>query len=391
VQAADEAKPVQRYTFSWPLSSDPASAPRGGTTRGPEVELDKEPSSAWKALQEAGLTPFERDRRAILAMAGGYRVTFDFLETVDFRPTLTRERPYQSWGTEYVYVREDRGNFISLQHVLVMRVIGKDGKVSEPFVTKHWRQDWSYQDDTLIEYLGRETWQKRTISKGDAAGSWTQAVYQVDDSPRYQSFGRWQHADGVSTWIGGQTWRPLPRREWSVRKDYDLLIGTNRHTITARGWVQEENNLKAVSRALGALRASQPYLAREYGVARYDRIKNFDFSAGDRYFERTGFFWNAVRKAWEQRFAAAGRITLKAPVDQANLFEPLFEQAQRLANGKQIDSAEQAAFIDKALDSMIRPDASPEAWRCDFHLSDFAHNEKIRRTQSCLNGRNISV
>jgi len=50
VQAADEAKPVQRYTFSWPLSSDPASAPRGGTTQGPEVELDREPSSAWKAF-----------------------------------------------------------------------------------------------------------------------------------------------------------------------------------------------------------------------------------------------------------------------------------------------------------------------------------------------------
>jgi len=152
---------------------------------------------------------------------------------------------------------------------------------------------------------------KRTISKGDAAGSWTQAVYQVDDSPRYGSFGRWQHADGVSTWIGGQTWRPLPRREWSVRKDYDVLIGTNRYTITARGWVQEENHLKAVSKAPGALRASQFYLAREYGVARYDRIKNFDFSAGDRYFERTGPFWDAVREAWEQRFATTGRITLK--------------------------------------------------------------------------------
>ena len=29
----------QRYTFSWPLSADPALAPRGGTTRGPEIVL----------------------------------------------------------------------------------------------------------------------------------------------------------------------------------------------------------------------------------------------------------------------------------------------------------------------------------------------------------------
>jgi Family of unknown function (DUF6607) len=356
ILAGDEGNSAQRYTFSWPLSSDPASRPRGGTTRGPEVELDREPSNAWKALQETDLRPFERDRRAILAMAGGYRVTFDFLETVNFRPTpTTRERPYQSWGTEHIYVAEDRGNFISLQQILVMRIIDKDGKVSEPLVTKHWRQEWSYQDDTLIEYLGRQTWQRRTIRRSDAAGSWTQAVYQVDDSPRYASIGRWQHANGVSTWVSGETWRPLPRREWSVRKDYDVLIGTNRHTIAPWGWVQEENNLKAVLKAPGTLRASRPYVAREYGIARYERIKNFDFSAGDRYFERTNLFWDAVRGAWEERFASTHRITLKAPVDQANLFEPLFEQAQRLAEGIRIGSAEQASFIDQTLDSMIRP------------------------------------
>ena len=41
--------------------------------------------------------------------------------------------------------------------------------------------------------------------------------------------------------------------------DYDVLVGTNRHTITPTGWVQEENNLKL---ALNQKR----FLAREYGV-----------------------------------------------------------------------------------------------------------------------------
>ena len=54
--------------------------PRGGTTRGAPVTLDREPSAGWRALQERGLSARERDRRAILAMAGTYRVTFDFLE-----------------------------------------------------------------------------------------------------------------------------------------------------------------------------------------------------------------------------------------------------------------------------------------------------------------------
>jgi len=70
---------------------------------------------------------YERDRRAILAMAGPYRVTFDFLEVVRFDPSLKPDAPYQSWGTEYVFVSEDRKDFIALQHILVQRVRMEDG------------------------------------------------------------------------------------------------------------------------------------------------------------------------------------------------------------------------------------------------------------------------
>jgi hypothetical protein len=346
---------LQRYTFSYPLTDDPSLAPRGGMTRGPEVEVDKEPSAAWRALQEPNLTSKERDRRAILAMAGGYRVTFDFLEIVDFRPEPARGKPYQSWGTEYVYVAEDRGNFISLQHLLVMRIIDKEGKVTDPFVTKHWRQDWSYEERNVIEYVGRDTWKRRALPKKDVAGTWAQSVYQVDDSPRYESFGHWEHSPGQSTWISAETWRPLPRREWTVRKDYDVLIGTNRHTIIANGWVQEENNLKGVTDGQSKLRASSPYLGREYGVARYQRIRNYDFSAGDKYFERTRAFWADVRSAWDKRFASSPSITLTQQVDQGQLFIPLFEYADSLVEEeKPHDPKDDAAIIDKTLTSMIR-------------------------------------
>ncbi len=87
-----------RYTFTWQLGQPDAPAPRGGTTRGPAVTLDTEPSKAWTALQEPGLSPYERDRRAILAMAGDYRVTFDFLEVATFPPQTPRDKPYQSWA-----------------------------------------------------------------------------------------------------------------------------------------------------------------------------------------------------------------------------------------------------------------------------------------------------
>ena len=85
-QAADEYSGKQsgaatRYTFSWPLDANTV-APRGGTTKGPPVTLDREPSKQWNDLRAEGISPYERDRRAILAMAGTYRVTFDFLEVV---------------------------------------------------------------------------------------------------------------------------------------------------------------------------------------------------------------------------------------------------------------------------------------------------------------------
>ena len=343
--------PSKRYTFSWPLSSDPALAPRGGSTRGPELTLDKSPSDAWHALQQPGLTAFERDRRAILAMAGAYRVTFDFLEVVPFSAEAKRDRPYQSWGTERVYVDRDDGKLISLSHILAMRIVNKDGTISEPMVTKHWRQDWRYEPTELVEYRGREQWQRRPLKRKDVAGQWSQTVYQVDESPRYASVGAWSHSPSFSTWISGDTWRPLPRREWSVRKDYQVLVGTNRHTIVPTGWIQEENNLKGVLTNERALASDQPYLSREYGVARYERLQAPDFAAADAYYEHTRQFWDEVRDAWAARFRATPRITLRAPVDQAGLFAKLFEHAEKLAAGEPATVSD-AAVIDESLRDM---------------------------------------
>jgi hypothetical protein len=336
--AADEPKPAasasSRYTFSWPLGQPDAPLPRGGTTRGAPVTLATEPSQAWRSLQEPGLAAKERDRRAILAMAGEYRVTFDFLEVDSYKPDGSRDRPYQSWGTEKVYVERDSPDFVSLVHMLEMRIVKDDGTVSEPMVTKHWRQDWQYEPRDVVEFKGRDRWQRRELQRQERAGQWSQTVYQVDESPRYASVGKWQHSPSFSTWISGETWRPLPRREWSVRKDYQVLVGTNRHTVTPNGWLQEENNLKTVLTDDRTIDSAQPYRAREYGAARYARLKDADFAAADQYFERTRVFWDAVQSAWSDVFRRHGTVTLRAPVDQAGLFKDVFEYADEIAAGK---------------------------------------------------------
>ncbi len=324
--AASEAP--SRYTFSWPVGPD-APAPRGGTTHGAPLVLDETDSDAWQALREAYVPAFERDRRAILAMAGSFRVSFDFLEIASFSGAGSRPRPYQSWGTERVYVDRDDGRGISLVHILQMRIVGDDGRVGEPLVTKHWRQDWRYEPGELVEYQGGERWRKRPLKLTDTRGRWSQTVYQVDESPRYASLGRWEHNASFSTWLSDETARPLPRREWSVRKDYQLLRGTNRHTIVPHGWIQEENNLKATSSA-----TALPYLGREYGVARYERIKDPEFGAADRYYEGTRAFWGQVLAAWEQLWSQHSEVQLHASPDQSGAYAGLFELAEQVQDGR---------------------------------------------------------
>jgi len=343
-----------RYTFSWPIDGNTLK-PRGGTTTGAPVTLDETESVGWKALQAKDLAPLERDRRAILAMSGTYRVTFDFLEAAPFAAGAKPVAPYQSWGTEKVYVDRDGPRFISLVHILEMHIVQPDGKVGDPMVTKHWRQDWTYEPEEIVEYLGRDRWQRRKLTTAETGGAWKQVVYQVDESPRYASIGRWQHGASFSTWLSADTWRPLPRREWSVRSDYQLLIGTNRHTVIPTGWLQEENNLKAVLTEQRTLSAAQPYVAREYGFARYERIRDADFAAADRYYDRTKEFWDRVRDRWNDTFAKQGVVTLKGPVDKLGLFHPLFERADAIETQARPVNADDDRVIGKAFEAMGVP------------------------------------
>jgi hypothetical protein len=340
-----------RYTFSWPLDGS-GLTPRGGTTKGPAVTLDNSASPAWQRLQEKGLNDLERDRRAILAMAGTYRVTFDFLEVTPFGANDGAKAPYQSWGTEKVYVDADTGRFISLVHILEMRIVQADGKLSEPMVTKHWRQDWSYEPSHAVRYQGNDRWERRQLALAQSSQRWLQTVYQVDESPRYASLGKWAHTGSFSSWLSDETWRPLPRREWSVRSDYQVLVGTNRHTVTVDGWVQEENNLKAVLTQLRELDPSRPYVGREYGVARYERIRDADFARADSYYERTKEFWDQVRDRWSRIFEEQGSVTLRGPVDKLGLFMPLFAHAAAIAEQGKTASKKNAEVIEASLKAM---------------------------------------
>ncbi|MDG2253089.1 MAG: hypothetical protein P8K73_05550 [Methylophilaceae bacterium] len=317
------------YVFGWSHLENPnLKIPRGGTTTGPEVSLDSQPSSLWEKMQNPKLSKLEKDRLAILSMAGKYRVYFDFMETMGFVENYQPKQPYQSWATEFVEVVDEKKDFISLQHIIVMYFKQDDGSISYPVVMKHWRQDWKYEDSEINTFIGNKTWVKNRIPWMTKKGTWSQAAYQVDDTPRYQSYGKWTHSENFSSWTSKETWRPLPRREFSVRDDYDVMIGTNIQTITPTGWVHEQNNKKVV------LNKNHKVLAKEIGIARYERIKDFDWSAGDNYWKNTKIFWGEVREAWNKELDNSKIFKIQSEVDGEILFSKLFMMADQYEEGE---------------------------------------------------------
>lgn len=231
----------------------------------------------------------EADRAAIKAMAGEFRVRFRFEETALFKTGGTLAPPYREDAHELVLVVRDEPGRIELQHLLV----------HEGGAIKHWRQVWKYEDRKVCEYRGGDTWVMRELTSEEVKGTWTQQVTQTDDSPRYEGVGRWTHGGGVSQWTSGDTWRPLPRRELKRSAEYQVIAGTNRHAITANGWVHEQDNTKSVvsgGKVTGAV-------AREAGVNSYERVggeERVDFGEARRLWEKEGAFWNVVLGEWER-------------------------------------------------------------------------------------------
>ena len=110
---------------------------------------------------------FQHDRKAILAMAGNYHVSFNFRETVSFVEGYTLKAPYEPDGYEIVRVIRDDGGLISLQHILVAGGIWGD-----QVPIKHWRQDWRYEPEHIFEYAGRNVWRTRQLDEAERRGKW---------------------------------------------------------------------------------------------------------------------------------------------------------------------------------------------------------------------------
>ena len=275
----------------------------------------------------------EQDKNAIKEMCGCFEVTFNFTETFNYsqdslyKPSATKVDK----GLEWAQLVTDEDNKVVIQHILQV------GNPAEPMIVKHWRQDWLFENTDLYVYDGDNKWTFEKKPADEVAGQWTQKVYQVDDSPRYEGTASWVHVDGKSYWEN-TTPAPLPRREYTKRADYNITMRGNRHEITPEGWVHDQDNAK-VMRKEGK---DDFVLAKEKGYNTYIKVADARCKAAADWWTTNYDKWATVRTKWDDVFARNTDLTLKEKVDNKVLYKYLFNE--------ELTSAEE---ISKIIDSFV--------------------------------------
>ncbi|HMO76206.1 MAG TPA: hypothetical protein PKD99_01070 [Sphingopyxis sp.] len=287
---------------------------------------------------------FEKDRADILAMAGNYRVSFNMQESTRWDPDYEVLEPKRSGGNEVVRVIEDTGRKISLQHLLV---ITDDN--DKTHIIKHWRQDWEYEPARVLVYSDRNQWTWEDVPAERRKGRWSQTVWQVDDSPRYGSYGEFTGTGGVRRWRSQWTWRPLARRDAIRNPVYDRYLGINRHQPSPDGWVHWQDNTK-----MGLKDGKLVPVVQEYVLNTYIKYDNYDVKAADDYWAATKDYWAAVRAEWERVASEKGGIAIDEKGDTGTVISGrLLSIADEIQDGK-LTTAKAIAEAKKLIDGGTR-------------------------------------
>ncbi|MGE9267054.1 MAG: DUF6607 family protein, partial [Verrucomicrobiales bacterium] len=179
-------------------------------------------------------------------------------------------------------------------------------------------QVWRYEDREILEFQSPRLWVEKTLPAAEVQGTWTQLVTQVDETPRYENVGRWVHSGEVSEWVSGATRRPLPRREYSKRDDYDVLIAENRHLVKEDGWIHAQWNRKQVERE-----GKEEIICIERGLNTYAPVEVEKLAAAEKWWAENHAEWDALRAAWEVLIAEHERIELAQEVEGVSLRKAL--------------------------------------------------------------------
>ena len=277
----------------------------------------------------------EKDRESIKKMCGCFEVEFKFSETFNYSEDslyIPSENKIAN-ALEYAQLVEEKEDLVMIQHLLIV------GDESNPHIVKHWRQDWLFENKDFYSYDGDNKWNYLKKNESDVAGTWTQKVYQVDDSPRYEGHGSWVYVDGKTYWES-ETNAPLPRREYTKRSDYNITLRRNKHIISDEGWVHDQNNDKI----LREKRKKDFVMAEEKGINTYKRVPDERCESAINWWQENQNFWSLVRSSWDDIYGNKKDLELFEKVEGKRLYGILFS----------MDTNSNRESIEKILQSFVK-------------------------------------
>lgn len=286
----------------------------------------------------------EKDKGYIKEMCGCYQVDFDYAETFASSKDYEYRDRYTAHGLEWIFADEETEDMVMLQHLLI---------VSDSMIIKHWRQDWHYQNDELFAYQRNLEWKKEEVPAEKVSGTWTQKVYQVDDSPRYQGYATWVDVDGRKYWES-KTDAPLPRREYTTRSDYNVLMRTNHHEITEYGHLHDLDDAKTVR-----TEGKDSVIVWEKGRNKYTKVEDSRCTAAAEWWKKNREYWVDVRAVWDEVMTESDYINIAVKADGKHLWERLFRLGDELMAEKKYKSKDARKKIREQIDMHLSDVATP--------------------------------
>ncbi len=251
---------------------------------------------AFGLLATGAIAQKNVDVQAIKGQCGCQEVTFQYAETFSPQKDYQYKERYHAKGLEWVFVDEESKDKLVLIHLLV---------INDKTVIKHWREDWEYENANLLAFQKNKDWKSVQLPKNQVKGQWTQKVFEVDDSPRYEGTASWIHKDGKHLWAN-VTDAPLPRREYTKRSDYQVMRRNNRIHVTHEGYLHEQDNDKVIRNEKG-----DQLLAQEKGLNDYRRVEESKCEVAKKWWEKHRIYWAEVRAVWSELIAQNKGISLK--------------------------------------------------------------------------------
>jgi hypothetical protein len=281
----------------------------------------------------------KEDVAAIKGQCGCFDVKFSYAETFAPQKDYKFHERYITGGREYVFVDEETKDKMVLMHLLV---------IGDTMVIKHWREDWDYQNTNLLAYQKHTEWKPLMLKNEQVKGQWTQAVFEVNDMPRYTGSATWNHADGKHLWEN-ITDAPLPRREYTKRSDYQVLKRFNRIHVTENGYLHEQDNDKIIRNG-----NEDKLLAQEKGLNNYVKIEESKCEIAKEWWQKQRPYWVDVRSVWGKILAKNQGLNIKSKTEDGKmLWKEIDDLVKNFEKNKVADSNQRKVAINELIEKYL--------------------------------------